>query len=453
VPRALRILLLLALAALPRAAGAIELGVVEDRLPNGLQVLLHEDHSAPVVSSYIFYRSGSRNEQCGKTGIAHLFEHMMFNGGKKFGPGIFDDLIEGNGGSTNGYTTRDYTAYLNNFPREALPIVLDLESDRMANLAITAQNLEQERGIVMEERRLRIDDQVSGVMNEALYLHAFVQSPYRWNTVGFMSDLRRITLADARAYFETYYAPNNATLVLAGDLDPPAAFALVRRYFAKIRRGRPPAPVDASEPPQDGERRVVVRKNAELPAVMMGYHAVRAVDPERAVLDVIERLLARGESTRLYEDLVREHEVATGVEADNSWGLEPDLFIVYAQARPGKTAADLERRIDAVMARLAEQPVPGDELRKAKNQLQAELVRNLKTVSGKANQLGFFQTVFGDWRAILGLDAAWEAVTADDVRRVAATRLRPEQRTVVVLHPVAEGRPAGERLPAAGTVR
>jgi len=290
-------------------------------------------------------------------------------------------------------------------------------------------------------------------MNEALYLHAFVQSPYRWNTVGFMSDIRKITLAQARAYFQTYYAPNNATLVLAGDLDPPAAFALVRRYFAKIPRRPPPPPVDASEPPQDGERRVTVRKNAELPAVMIGYHGVRAVDPGRAVLDVIERLLARGESTRLYEDLIREHEVATGVEADNSWGVEPDLFILYAQARPKKTAADLERRIDAVMRRLATEPVPDDEMRKAKNQLRAELVRNLKTVSGKANQLGFFQTVFGDWRAMLGLEAAWEAVTPDDVRRVASTLLRPEERTVVVLEPVAEGRPAGERLPAAGTVR
>ena len=441
--------LVVALAAIPRGAAAIELSVVEDRLPNGLEVLLHEDHSAPVVSSYVFFRSGSRNEQYGKTGIAHLFEHMMFNGGKKFGPGVFDDLIEGNGGSTNGYTTRDYTAYLNNFPREALPIVLDLESDRMANLALTAKNLEQERGIVMEERRLRIDDQVSGVMNEALYLHAFVRSPYRWNTVGFMADLERITLADARAYFETYYAPNNGTLVLAGDLDPPAAFALVRRYFAKIPRRPPPAAVDSREPPQEGERRVIVRKSAELPAVMMGYHGVRAVDADRPVLDVIERLLARGESTRLYEDLVRKHEVATGVEADNNWALDPDLFVVYAQARPEKTAADLEQRLDAVMRRLAAEPVPADELRKAKNKLRAELVRNLKTVSGKANQIGFFRTVFGDYRAMLGLEAAWEAVTADDVRRVAAAYFRPEQRTVVVLEPLAAGRPSGERLPAA----
>ena len=189
MPRSL-LVLLAALALAPRGGAALELPVVEQTLPNGLRVLLHEDHSAPVVSSYIYFRSGSRNETCGATGIAHLFEHMMFNGGKKYGPGMFDDLIEGHGGSTNGFTMRDCTAYLNNFPREALPIVLDLESDRMAHLAITPQNLEQERGIVMEERRLRIDDQVSGAMNEALYLHAYERSPYRWNTIGFMEDLR-----------------------------------------------------------------------------------------------------------------------------------------------------------------------------------------------------------------------------------------------------------------------
>ena len=245
---------LAALLAVARAAYALELPVVEETLPNGLQVLLHPDHSAPVVSSYIFYRSGSRNERHGETGIAHLFEHMMFNGGKKFGPGVFDDQIEGHGGSTNGYTMRDCTAYLNNFPSEALPLVLDLESDRMGNLALTTQNLEQERGIVMEERRLRIDDQVSGAMNEALYLHAFVQSPYRWNTVGFMSDLRAITLAEARAYFETYYAPNNATLVLAGDLEPAPTFALVRRYFAKIPRRAPPAPAASCGPRSSSPR-------------------------------------------------------------------------------------------------------------------------------------------------------------------------------------------------------
>src|SRR5947208_15421752 len=272
-------------------------------------------------------------------------------------------------------------------------------------------------------------------MSEELYLHAFEQSPYRWNTIGFMSDIRRVTLDEARAYFETYYAPNNATLVLAGDLEPKAAMALVRHYFGPIRRGKPPAPVDASEPPQDGERRVVVRKNAELPAVLIGYHAVRATDPDRPVLDVVEQLLANGDSSRLHEDLVRAHEVATVVEASNEWGGEPGLFWIYAQARPKKTAADLEKRIDTVLEHLLSEPVPEAELRKARRKLRAQLVRNLKTDSGKANQLGFFDTVLGDYRAMFGLEAAWEKVGAEDVKRVAAY-LQPAQRTVVVLEPI-----------------
>ena len=436
MPRRRRLLILAALALAAETACAVDLPVSDRTLGNGLRVLVHEDHSAPVVSSYVFYRSGSRNETNGQTGIAHLFEHMMFNGGKKFGPGMFDDLIEGNGGSTNGFTTKDLTAYLNNFPREALPLVLDLESDRMANLAITKSNLEQERGIVMEERRLRIDNQVVGAMTEALELEAFVRSPYRWNTVGFMEDLERITLAEARAYFHTYYAPNNATLVLAGDVEPGAAFALVERYFGAIPRREPPAPVDAAEPEQDGERRVVVRRQAELPTILIGYKAIRMADPDRAAIDVATRILSGGESSRLDRDLVREQEVATSVDADLQWGIDPELFVVEAKARPGRSAADLERRVDAVLAALAEKPVPEAELAKAKRQLAAESVRAMKTVSGKANQLGFFETVLGDYRGLFRLDDEWSAITAADVQRVAAQYFVKARRTVVVLEPI-----------------
>ncbi len=426
----------------PPASHGITLPVETRTLRNGLRVLIHPDHSAPVVSSYIFFRAGSRNEHYGTTGIAHLFEHMMFNGGKRFGPGVFDDTIEQNGGSTNGYTTRDYTAYLNNFPREALPIILDLESDRMANLAITPKNLAQERGIVMEERRLRIDNDVQGAMNEALYLQAYVRSPYRWNTVGFMEDLKLITLDEARAFFHTYYAPNNATLVLVGDIEPSAGFALAERYFGAIPRRPPPAPVDAEEPEQNGERRIIVRRQAELPSVLIGYKAVRAADPDRPALDVATRVLSGGESSRLDRDLVREHEVATQVDADLDWGIDLELLSVHAQARPGHTAKDLIDRIDVVLADLGRKPVPPDELAKAKRQLRAEMVRSMKTVSGKANQLGFFETVLGDYRALFGLEDTWDAVTAEDVQRVAQRYLVPAGRTIVVLEPTREGKAA-----------
>jgi zinc protease len=422
---------------LPPPARAIDLPVTATTLGNGMMVLVHEDHSAPVISSYIFYRCGSRNERPGQTGIAHLFEHMMFNGGKKFGPGQFDDLIEGNGGSTNGFTTRDLTAYLNNFPTEALPIVLDLEADRMRYLAITQSNLEQERGIVAEERRLRIDNDVQGSMDEALYLHAFLRSSYRWNTVGFMADIQRITLREAKDYFAHCYAPNNAIMVLAGDLDAREAFARVGRAFGAIPRAAPPAPVDAQEPEQAGERRVVVRRVAELPAVMIGYKGVRATDADRPALEIAAQVLSGGESARLDRDLVRERELATAIQVDPGGGIDPDLFTFYAQARPGKTTAQIEARIEAIVGTLVAQGVGDDELRRAKRQLRAGMVKGLKTVSGKASQLGFSQVVFGDYRAIAGMEAQWEAVTADDVRRVVGRYLVKDQRTVVTLEPLA----------------
>jgi len=213
----------------------------------------------------------------------------------------------------------------------------------------------------------------------------------------------------------------------------------VERYFGKIPRRPPPAAVDADEPPQDGERRAVVRKRAELAAILIGYHGPRATDADRPALDVTARVLAEGESSRLHEDLVRVHEVATQVGAEMEWGIDPELFAIYAQARPKKTAADLEKRIDAVVAKLAGETLPADELAKAKRQLRAQYVEALKTVSGKANKLGFFRSVFGDYRALFGLEAAWDGVTADDVRRVASTYLVPAHRTVVVLEPLGSG--------------
>lgn len=427
--------LLVVLAGPCAAAPGLELAVTARTLQNGLRVLVHPDHSAPVVASYVFFRVGSRNEQVPRTGKAHLFEHMMFNGGKRFGPGAFDDLIEGSGGSTNGYTSRDLTAYLNAFPREALDTVLALEADRMGFLAITPANLEQERGIVMEERRLRIDDDVGGTIYEQLYLHAFQRSPYRWNPVGFMADLAAITLEDARRFFTTYYAPNNAVLVLAGDVAPADAIRRVARHFASLPRRDPPPPVSAEEPPQEGERRIVVRRRAELPALLAGWKTVPATHPDRPALDVLGQMLTGGESARLRRDLVREHELVTVVDADLRWGIDPELFTVYAQARPGKRVDEILARIDAVLGRTAREPVPAPELAVAKRQLRVQFVKGLKTVSGKANQLGFFEVVFGDHRAMFTLLDQWEAVTVEDVRRVAAAYLSPARRTLVVLEP------------------
>ena len=430
------------------ATAALQIPVERTKLANGLTVLVHEDQSAPVVSVYLFYRSGSRNERPGITGIAHLFEHMMFNGGENT-VGKFDEVIEGNGGSTNGYTTRDFTAYMENFPVPALERVLWLEADRMRALAITPKNLEQERGIVKEERRLRVDDNPGGKMYEEIYLAAYAASTYRWNTVGFMADLDLITLDDAKSYFKTYYAPNNCTLVLAGAVTPATGFALAQRYFGEIPSQSPPRQVVNVEPPQQGAKRVIFRKVAQLPAVAIGWHAVAATHQDRPALDVLQTILSDGDSSRFYLDVVRAKQLATSVDADFNWGIDDELFWLFAQARPGKSVPAIEKAILDVMARARTRAPDEKELRKAKNVLQADYVRGLKTVSGKANQIGFYETVFGDYHAMFDQVDRWEAVTADDVLRVARTYLVDANKTTVELVPEKPSGPPGQGAPAA----
>ena len=418
----------------PAAHASVEIPVARSRLPNGLTVLVHEDRTLPLVSLYLFFRAGSRNERPGITGISHLFEHMMFNGGAH-SQGKFDEVIERNGGSTNGYTTRDFTAYLESFPTPALERILWLEADRMRALAITPENLEQERGIVKEERRLRMDDSPDGKLYELLYLTAYDASTYRWPVIGFMHDIEAISLADARDYFRTYYAPNNAILVLAGDLTPAHGFALAARYFGDIPAQAPPERVVNAEPPQRGPRLIRHRMPAELPAVAMAFHAVPATHPDRPALDVLQTILADGESSRLHQSLVRDHEVAAGVSISFNYGIDAELFWIYAKLPPGRTVPELERRLVDDLVRIRTTPPDADELRKAKNMLQADYVRGLKTVAGRANKLGFYEIVHGDHRAMFREVDLWEAVTAEDVRRVARTYLVDEERTMVELVP------------------
>jgi len=438
-PQALLAVALLAASVLPGAARAHqEIPVERAQLGNGLTVLVHEDRALPIVSLYLFYRAGSRNERPGITGISHLFEHMMFNGGAQ-SRGKFDEIIEGSGGSTNGYTTRDFTAYMESFPPSALAPVLWLEADRMRALAITPENLEQERGIVKEERRLRVDDDPGGRLYEEIYLAAYVASTYRWNPVGFMADLDQITLDDATSYFRTYYAPNNATLVLAGAIAPAEGFALAERYFGDIPPQEPPRRVVNAEPPQQGPRYVRYHMAAELPALAIAFHGVPATHPDRPALDVLETILGDGESSRLYRSVVRGRELAAGVDVSFNWGMDAELFWVYAQVRPGKDVRALESAILAELGRARERAADERELRKAKNVLQADYVRGLKTVSGKANQLGFYETVFGDYGAMFRQVELWEAVTAADVQRVARTYLDERARTTVELVPEGTG--------------
>lgn len=437
--RTLSLLAIALLAVMPTTASAQKLSVERHTLSNGMTVLTHEDHSIPMVSFYVFYRVGSKNERPGITGVSHLFEHMMFNGSGKFKPKEFDLLLETAGSGGNGYTTEDFTAYQETFPREAIDTVLDLESDRMRSLLITPQNLEQERGIVQEERRSSTDNVPASRMNEELMAAAFVAHPYHWPVVGWMGDLEAIKLEEAQRYFDNFYGPNNATVVLTGDFNTAELMKRVESYFGKVPSRGKVDPVVNAEPEQQGERRVTLVKDAALPAVMIGFKAPEASHKDAAALDVLATVLGRGESSRMYRKLVY-GQIATEASVDFYKLAHPGIFTVYAQAQEGKTAAECEAAIYEVLRDVRANGVSADELQKAKNQLRAGVVRSLQTVDGKANLLGVYEVRYGDYTTLFTALDRYDAVTNDDLKRVAAAYFVKRQRTVVTLVLPKEGK-------------
>jgi zinc protease len=430
--RLLALALLVALAAAAQPAAAQQLAVQRHKLSNGLVALTLEDHSIPVISFYIFYRVGSRNERPGITGVSHLFEHMMFNGSAKYKPKQFDLLLETAGSGGNGYTNTDFTAYLETFPPAALDTVLDLEADRMRSLLITAQNLEQERGIVQEERRSSTDNVPAARMYEEMMAAAFVAHPYGWPVVGWMGDLKAIKLEEAQRYFDNFYGPNNATVVIVGDFSTPDLLKRLEASLGSVpSRGRVDPVVDA-EPPQEGERRVDLVKDASLPAVMIGYKTPAVKHADYPALKVLETVLGRGESSRVYRQLVYAGLAAeTSVTAAD--GADPGLFTLYAQAQEGKTAAECEAALYKVLREVRASGVAPEELQKAKNQLRADFARAMQTTDGKANRLGAAEIQFGDYAALFTLLDRYDAVTNDDLKRVANEYLVKRRRTVVTL--------------------
>ncbi|RKH43241.1 insulinase family protein [Corallococcus sp. AB049A] len=418
--------------------------VHEATLPNGLKVRLLANHQAPVVSLYTFFQVGSRNERPGITGISHLFEHMMFNGAKKYGPKMFDKTLESNGGRSNAYTSNDMTVYYDDFSADALETVLDLESDRMRSLRISDQTLASERQVVMEERRVRVDNEIPGMMDEELGTLVYKAHAYRWPVIGWMADIENITREDCQQYFRTYYAPNNAVLYIVGDIDPKKTLALVKRYYGNIPRGPTPAPVLNAEPEQKGERRAVVRHPAQSPSVMIGFRGPAASNEDTLVLDVVQYILTKGEGSRLVKSLVYDQKAAVSVMLDWSWRIDPGTILFYLELKPDSDPAKVEGQLYAELAKLARDGVTDKELQKAKNNLRADHLRELSTNSGRGHALGHYEALLGDWREGLSLPTFYASVTAEQVKDVAAKYFAPERRSVVTLHPEAGAEEAGD---------
>jgi zinc protease len=411
--------------------------VHEASLRNGLRVRVVPSDETPVVSLYTFFGVGSRNERPGLTGISHLFEHMMFNGSAKYGPNQFDEILESHGGRSNAYTTHDQTVYYEEFAAEALDQVLDLEADRMRSLAISDRMLEREREVVKEERRLRVDNEVMGLIDEELQALVYQAHPYRWPVIGWMGDIEAIRREDCEAYFRTYYAPGNAVLWIAGAVEPEATMRRVRRAYGDIPRGPPVPKVVNAEPIQRGERRSVLSHPAQAPGLLVAYRGPPVSHPDAFTLDVLEFILAVGEGSRLTRRLVYEEKVAVDVGMDWSWRIDPGVLLFHAELAPDGDPARVEASFYREIERLTQEGISERELTKAKNNLRAHLMRELTTSSGRAHALGNYETYLGSWRAGLRLADRYATVDAASVQKAAARYLSPSQRSVVTLLPEA----------------
>ena len=415
-----------------------QLKVERHTLPNGLVVLTHEDHSVPTVTFWQWYRVGSRNESPGITGISHFFEHMMFNGSKQVPPKDYDRILESNGGYSNAFTDRDMTAYYEDVASDRLDKVLFLDSDRMAALSLLPEQLKSEIEVVKEERRLRTDNDIAGMIDEQLYATAFVAAPYRWPVVGWMGDLNRIQRSEMVNYFRTYYAPNNCILALTGDFDTRAALAQIQAAFGKIPAQKPPIPPINSEPEQRGERRAQVHYPAQNVSFEFGYKAPGVKSPDIYVLDVLSSILSDGESSRLHQALVYEKQIALSANTSFQTRLDPALFEVFIEMKPGKTALEGEQAVDEVLQRMVAEGPTARELDKAKNLLEAHFVRQLQTNNGVGQTLGYYEHVFGDYRRMFETVPTYRAVSAADCKRVAKQVFDARHRTVVELVPETE---------------
>jgi zinc protease len=416
------------------------LPVERHRLANGLVILTHEDHSVPACTFWQWFKVGSRDERPGITGISHYFEHMMFNGSKNVPPKEYDRILESNGGVSNAFTDRDMTAYDEDIASDRLDVVFRLDADRMAALSLLPEQLASEIEVVKEERRQRVDDDIPGMLDEQLYATAFLASPYRWPVIGWMGDLNRITREEMVDYFRIHYAPNNCILVLTGDFDTKTALAKIEAAFGPIpAQPAPPKPV-LSEPEQRGERRAEVHYPAEQVSVDIGYQAPGVQSDDVPVLDVLASILSDGESSRLHRELVYRRQIALGATAFFKTRIDPTLFEFYLEMKPGKTAAEGEAALYATLDTLAATGPTARELEKAKNLLEADFVKALKTNNGVGEQLGFYEHLYGDYAAMFRTLDRYRAVTIEDCRRVARAYFVPDHRTVAVLVP--ESRPA-----------
>jgi len=436
---------LLAAALLTAVPSGAATPVLESTLDNGLRVLLLEDRRSPIVSVQVWYRVGSRNERPGATGLAHFLEHMMFKGTPTYGKGEFARLVEGNGGRDNAFTTQDSTTYFVNIAADKVEDILRLEADRMRNLLLDPQEIDSARQVVMEERRMRTEDNPDGLLAEELMSTAFSAHPYQWPVIGWMADIARINPVELRAFYDLYYRPNNAVLVVVGDFAAPALLERVRVLFGLIPRGPEPPAVTTLEPPARAERRVTLRSpSAPLPGLALTWLVPNHRSADAPALEVLETVLSGGRAARLHRRLVQEQRLALDADADYSYGsLDPNLFWLSGRPARGVSVEALERALLEELERVKTEPVTDEELERAKNQIEASFVWGQDSIYSRASALGRFE-LMSSWRLLDQFVPLIRAVTAADLQHVARAYFPPDRKTVGILLPESDSPAAGK---------
>ena len=409
-------------------------------LPNGLRVILSEDHSTPIVHVSVWYHVGSKNERKGRTGFAHLFEHMMFKGSKNVEPEAHTSIIASVGGQSNAYTNEDTTVFWQTLPSQYMPLALWLEADRMATLRIDEEAFKREREVVKEERRMRVENQPYGRLSEIIFDHAFTTSGYKHPTIGSIADLEAASIEDVRDFHRTYYVPENATVTIVGDFDPQQALQIVTQYFGRVPKAARPVPRDLpKEPPMTKERRATVEESWPLPAVVVAYHITYDGHPDSYPLHIASKILSDGQSARIVRELVYNKRLALTAFGQGNITEDPNLFFAVAIVQPGRTVAEAEKALVAELDKLKDEPVTAHELQRAKNQFARDYIIGRESNQEKALHLAHAAVIHNDITTADGEFDIFMNVSAEEVQLVAKTYFRPENRLILTIMPKGAG--------------
>jgi predicted Zn-dependent peptidase len=408
-------------------------------LENGMKIIVLEDHSIPNANMYFFYKVGSRNEYPGITGISHFFEHMMFNGAKKYGPKEFDIVMEANGGSNNAYTTQNLTVYTDWFPNHTMEVMFDLEADRIANLDFDSVMIESERGVILSERSTGLENDPFEELWDAVQGAAFFAHPYRWPVMGYESDIKNWTKQDLENYFRTYYAPNNCVVVIVGDVKFDWVKTLAEKYFAPIPSGPKPRDIHTVEPEQKGEKRVFVKRDVPSPYLLFAYHVPQSNSEEYYAIDLLESILSSGRTSRFYKAIIDEKQLAIDIGTAYWNAFDPTVLWVYAIANQDVKADDLEKAILEELDKVMKEGVTENELQKVKNQKLMNFYHTMETINGKANTIGTYELFFGDFKKLFSAPEDYNKVTREEIQQVAQKYFTQDNRTVGILDSTESG--------------